>query len=173
MLRHASNNTVQQTRDKSNTMDIKKLIVNLSDRNPNAHEISLLQKGPNFNLNRLQLSPFKIIRAIERALDVLPSETANEFRNKIMVMLLHQKPYNSNLSKNELYALKQLRNDKTIIITRADKGHTTVIMNNSDYERVREHPQEDPCELIKETKSRATLNKLKAEASKTFQSIKI
>ncbi|VDP33399.1 unnamed protein product [Schistosoma mattheei] len=157
MLRHASNNTVQQSRDKSNTMDIKKLIVNLSDRNPNAHEISLLQKGPNFNLNRLQLSPFKIIRAIEPALDVLPSETANEFRNKIMVMLSHQKPYNSNLSKNELYALKQLRNDKTIIITRAD------IMNNSDYERVREHPQEDPCELIKETKSRAALNKLKAE----------
>ncbi|CAH8464949.1 unnamed protein product [Schistosoma rodhaini] len=174
MLKHASSSKVKQTRDKSNTVDINKVLVNLSDRILNSHEISLLKKGLNFNINRPQLSPFNIIPAIEPALNILPNETANELRNKLMSALLRQKSQKSNMTKNELHALKQLRNDKTIIITKADKGNTTVIMNKIDYEKkAKEHLQEGPYELIKDAKSRTTLNKLKAETSKILHSLKV
>ncbi|CAH8517438.1 unnamed protein product [Schistosoma curassoni] len=84
------------------------------------------------------------------SLNFLLNETANDLRNKIAATLLHQKPHNSNLTKNELYALKQLKNNKAIIITRADKGNTTVTINKSDYEKkAREHLQDGLYELIK------------------------
>ena len=41
--------------------------------------------------------------------------------------------FTSNLSPEELEALKQLRNDNTIIIKKADKGSTVVLMNRDDY----------------------------------------
>ncbi|CAH8541549.1 unnamed protein product [Schistosoma rodhaini] len=70
-------------------------------------------------------------------------------------------------------ALKQLRKDRKIVIMRADKGNTTVIMNNSDYEKkVNEHLQCGPYEKIKINKCRATLNKLKAETTKMLQTLK-
>ena len=39
----------------------------------------------------------------------------------------------SNLNKDELKALKSLKNNKTIVIKPADKGSTTVIMDREDY----------------------------------------
>lgn len=33
-----------------------------------------------------------------------------------------------------MYARKQLRKDRKIVILRTDKGNATVFMNNSDYE---------------------------------------
>ncbi|VDP87711.1 unnamed protein product [Schistosoma mattheei] len=173
LLKHSSNNKVQQTENRSNKHDMNKIIVNLSDRLLNPHEISLLKKGLNFNINRHKLTPFNVIPTLEPALNILPNDTANELRNKIMNTLLHQKPHNPNINKNEYYALKQLREDKTIIITRADKGNTTVIMNKKEYEKkAKEHLQEGPYEQIKEAKSRTTFNKFKAETGKHLQSLK-
>ncbi|TNN07818.1 reverse transcriptase, partial [Schistosoma japonicum] len=100
-------------------------------------------------------------------------DQANRVRNKISSTLLHQKPNNCNLSKNKIYALKQLRQEKTIIITRADKGNTMVVMNTSDYNnKANEHLNEGLYEKIKVTKCRATLNNLKSETSRVLQSIK-
>lgn len=44
MLKHSSNHKVQQTGDKSNTSDINKLTINLSDRNLSTNEMSLLKE---------------------------------------------------------------------------------------------------------------------------------
>ena len=41
--------------------------------------------------------------------------------------------FTPNLSPEELEALKQLRNDNTIVIKKADKGSTVVITNRDDY----------------------------------------
>lgn len=51
----------QQTTDKSNTLDISKLIGNLFDRILSAYEISFLKMGLHFNINGRQFSPFNII----------------------------------------------------------------------------------------------------------------
>jgi hypothetical protein len=39
------------------------------------------------------------------------------------------------LSKEESVALKDLRNDETVVILRADKGGAIVLMNLNDYNR--------------------------------------
>ena len=41
--------------------------------------------------------------------------------------------FTPNLSPEESEALKQLRNDNTVIIKKADKGSTVVLMNRDDY----------------------------------------
>lgn len=56
-------------------------------------------------------------------------------RIKISAVLLNQKPNVSNLSKEEINVLKQLRKDRKDVITRPHKGDTTVDINNSDYEK--------------------------------------
>ena len=38
-----------------------------------------------------------------------------------------------NLTKDELHALKRLKNDKDIVILHADKGRVTVVMDEKDY----------------------------------------
>ena len=38
-----------------------------------------------------------------------------------------------NLTKDEQYALKRLKNDKNIVILSADKGRVTVVMDKTDY----------------------------------------
>ncbi|CAH8431764.1 unnamed protein product [Heterobilharzia americana] len=69
--------------------------------------------------------------------------------------------------------MKQLCQDKNIIITKADKGNITVVMNATDYEKkVREHLNTGPYQKIKPTKSPSALNKLKAETSRLIEFIK-
>ena len=41
--------------------------------------------------------------------------------------------FTPSLSPEELEALKQLRNDNTVIIKKADKGSAVVLMNRDDY----------------------------------------
>ena len=41
--------------------------------------------------------------------------------------------YISNLSNDEIQALKELKNDRSIVILRADKGNAIVIMDKKDY----------------------------------------
>nr|CAX83713.1 reverse transcriptase [Schistosoma japonicum] len=174
MLKHTvKQNNQKQNKNNSKSLDLNKVVVNLSDRILNEQEISLLRKGLNFNMNRSRLSVFDVIPTIDSALNKLPEDQANIVRNKISSTLLHQKPNNCNMSKNEIYALKQLRKEKTVIITRADKGNTTVVMNTSDYNnKASQHLNEGPYEKIKATKCRATLNNLKAETSRVLRSIK-
>ena len=50
--------------------NIPHAVCNLSDKQLTDHELSLLQKGLNFNLNRKPLSPFEVIPAVEPALNV-------------------------------------------------------------------------------------------------------
>ena len=60
-------------------------------------------------------------------------ENLNELKNDIKNVSLSQQE--TNLTKNELKAIKSLRNNKAIIIIPADKGSSTVKMNRADYLR--------------------------------------
>ncbi|VDP61678.1 unnamed protein product [Schistosoma mattheei] len=124
-------------------------------------------------MNKTRISASEIIPLIEPALNHVPDDQTNSVRFKIAAALLNQKPNTPNTSKEETYALKQLRKDGKIVIMKADKGNTTVVMNNSDYERkVNEHLHNGPYEKIIKNKCRATLNKLKAETAKMLQKLK-
>lgn len=52
-----------------------------------------------------------------------------------MATLLHQKSHNPNITKNELCALKQLRSDKTTIITRTHERNTTGFMSEPEVQK--------------------------------------
>ena len=49
----------------------------------------------------------------------------------------------SNLNRDELRALKRLKNDDTIVILPADKGRVTVVMDKSEYYEKMSHLVED------------------------------
>ncbi|VDP75263.1 unnamed protein product, partial [Schistosoma mattheei] len=135
MFKHPSKSNNDENKIKSKELDINKIVVNLSDRQLNQHELSILKKGLNFNMNRTRISASEIIPLIEPVLSNVPDDQANSLRFKIAAAILNQKPNTPNISKEETYALKQLRKDRKIVIMKADKGNTTVVMNNSDYER--------------------------------------
>ena len=79
------------------------------------------------------------------------------------------KPKN-NLSRNEMAALKELRNNSAINLKKADKGTTTVIMNKSNKIKIeaefqlenREHykPLEAPMVNTTQTKVNQIIDKL-------------
>ena len=47
----------------------------------------------------------------------------------------NSKPPKSNITSKERTALNSLNKDKDIVILKADKGRTTVVLNRSDYEQ--------------------------------------
>ena len=59
-------------------INIPYAVCNLSDKQLTDHELPLLQKGLNFNLNRKPVSPFEVIPAVEPNLKCLPEKDANE-----------------------------------------------------------------------------------------------
>ena len=80
----------------------------------------------------------------------------------------------SNVSKSELSSLRKLSRDKNIVIKKADKSNTIVIMNTSDYKNevlrqlnnhtYYEKVNSDPSELIKQN-IYEHINKMKSSNS--------
>ena len=77
----------------------------------------------------------EIICAVEDVLikNTVQKEDMEAIRQDISSLLRRCKPPKRNLSKQQHFALKNLRNKSDIVILRADKGNATVVMNTSDY----------------------------------------
>lgn len=83
---------------------------------------------------------------------------------EILATLSILKPDALSLSKEGMYSLKLLRNERKMFTKRAHKCNITVVMSRSDHERkVNEHLHNRPYEKTKKNKCRATLNRLKAQ----------
>ena len=52
-----------------------------------------------------------------------------------MALLKTTGPPKPTLSSEETKALKELRNDQNLVISKADKGNTTVVMDKTDYDK--------------------------------------
>ncbi|XP_074031353.1 uncharacterized protein [Leptinotarsa decemlineata] len=65
----------------------------------------------------------------------MPPETAEDIRHEVAHVLKTQKPPKSNLPRKERNAFQNLKKNKNIIITPADKGNATVVMNTTDYQK--------------------------------------
>lgn len=63
----------------------------------------------------------------------LPNDIAEEVRQDCAVALRHAKPPRSNIPRIERLAFNEALNNNDLIITKADKGNATVIMNKQDY----------------------------------------
>ena len=104
----------------------------------------------------------KILASVEAAIgrkQDMSIETKEIIRGKVASVLQSSvKPVN-NLSKDEQLALSRLRKDDTIVITPADKGRVTVVMNKTEY-------REKMNNLVKDDR---TYKQLKRDPSKKLQ----
>ena len=111
----------------------KKWVINLSSVPLTKDQESLLEHGPNFAITPQRPSYGEYIKAIETACQSLDVNSAEELRSDVYRVLGHPCQLSTNLSKEEMTAMKQLKADKDRIILTADKGVVLVVMDQRDY----------------------------------------
>lgn len=119
------------TRDEE---DIKRRwVVNISERELEENEISLLRKGLNFLITPRHIPTKEILASIESAIHHLPHERQDIIRSEVHSVLRQGKPPKErNLTRAEQEALRELKTDESISIVKANKGNCTVVMNKID-----------------------------------------
>ncbi|XP_046387902.1 uncharacterized protein LOC124157319 [Ischnura elegans] len=108
-------------------------VVNLTDIHLSDAAISVLSKGLNFAVAPARLPKEELVTEVEYAVRKLPKEEADELRGEVSRILLNSKTPVNNVNREEKKALRELRTNDDIIITPADKGNATVVMNKEDY----------------------------------------
>jgi hypothetical protein len=137
--------------DKIELFDEKQTIYNLSDRILDNDEINLLNKGLKFGITPKKVDEYEILANFEILSQRLNTQTTeankDERKTEIDTKVTFLKSLQScafefldlskiardNLTQDERKALDRLTSDKSIIITKADKGNAVVIQNIHDY----------------------------------------
>lgn len=122
-----------------------KVIFNFSSRPLNSAEESLLRKGLNFALPTRKINylshflPFELLykRITNCLFFPFQNKTPEFFKNSLKHLAFStyysKKSFNSVLTEEENKALHSLKNDKSIIITKPDKGNGIVVLDKSVY----------------------------------------
>jgi len=87
---------------------------------------SLLTKGMKFVVTPKYIPKEEIIAKVESSLEGIDKPEADTICAKVSLTLQKSNKPTNNLSKREQSALKELINDKNIVILPADKGRATV-----------------------------------------------
>ena len=93
----------------------------------------LLLHGPNFVIVPKEPPTSEYIVAIEKATLKLPPGKLEELRGEIKAILKKKTNTKPNITKEEHWAIKELRNDNTRMVLTADKGVSMVVMDKEDY----------------------------------------
>lgn len=115
-------------------LDMNKVVINKSNRPLTAIERSVLAKGMNFAVAPRRQPAADIITSIECAASFLPESKRNELTYEVKKAIENPRRPKENLSKQEILALKCLRNDDNIVIMPADKGKAAVVMDKTEYD---------------------------------------
>ena len=129
----SSNQSKQVCRDQH----IKqKWVHNLSSKSLTHTQTGVLEKGFNFVLSPKSLPMVDIICGVEEGLQKVNDAAAvSTARSKVAGVLKIARPPKRNIDKEEEQALKELKEDKDIVILKADKGNCTVIMDRPDNDQ--------------------------------------
>ncbi|KAK5642004.1 hypothetical protein RI129_008171 [Pyrocoelia pectoralis] len=119
--------------NKKPSLDINRIVINLSSKPLSENALNALAKGKNFAVTPKILPVEDIISNIEAGIRFLPVDTIEEIRYQSVRILRNAKPIKSNLTFSQRHALKELKGDKDVIVLSADKGNATVILNMEDY----------------------------------------
>ncbi|XP_067687087.1 uncharacterized protein [Haliotis asinina] len=112
----------------------KKTVINLSSKQLTTAQTSLLCKGLKFVPTCSNIKTDEYIIGIESGLQQLaPNGNIDYLRHQIADLIKQSPKQRSNLSPQERKAINELRNDKNITITEADKGKAAVIMDTPDF----------------------------------------
>jgi hypothetical protein len=107
-----------------------KLVVNISSTQLSDTQVNFLSKGLNFAFVPERVPIFDIIKSVESASFKLAPEKLHEFKAQIKKAIMTHKIHDSNLSNEEKCALEELRENKNIIISKADKGNIVVVQDS-------------------------------------------
>ncbi|KAK9874835.1 hypothetical protein WA026_005651 [Henosepilachna vigintioctopunctata] len=141
-------------------LDVNKTVVNISSHQLSDHEESILAKGGNFAVTPRNVPVEEIIANIEAGIRNLPQDSAEEIRRDCSKILQHARPPKSNIPYTERRALKDLRNNKDIIILPADKGNATTVLNTVDYhQKVQDLLKPENYKMLKRDPTASILRK--------------
>ncbi|XP_059049893.1 uncharacterized protein LOC131844914 [Achroia grisella] len=111
-------------------------VINMSDKDLSEPALRALEKGLNFAPSPKHIPYETIIGNIEETIhhNRITGYDADSLRQDIAVVLRQARSPKSNLTSQEFAALKDLRKDDQVLVLKADKGNTTVVMNVSTYD---------------------------------------
>ena len=138
-----------------------KLVVNLSSTELTKEQISVLSKGLNFGIAPRHVPKFDIIKAIESSTYRLEPEKLASFKAQIKQAIEKHKIKERNLSDSEQNAIDTLQKNKSIVISKADKGNIVVIQDKKDYDvKMGKLVKGDEYEMLKSDPTKSIENKV-------------
>ena len=149
-----------------------KWVKNVSKRALTETETEVLAKGAGFAVVPKRIPYNDYIIATERVCKKLDRGQADALRAEVTEILIKAKQPKQNLTKTQTQALRELREDDSIVIVPADKGKCLVVMDRDDYINKMETKLKDEStyKMIKEdptieiqTSIIEQLDKIKAE----------
>ena len=87
--------------------------------------------------------PFEDIIAAMEPTTRLDQDTADTLRTDMAEVLRKAKPPKPNMSFKQHSAVRALRNDSNIVIVPADKDKASIVMDRTDYDKMRAILQDD------------------------------
>ena len=108
-------------------------VVYLSSRSLSDAEKALLKKRLNFTVTPANIPATEIIAKVEAAIRQLDAEQADTVRRAVNGILQQAKPPEPKITKEMRDALKSLKEDESIMVLPADKGHASVLMDTDTY----------------------------------------
>jgi hypothetical protein len=139
--------------DKREQVELANAIFNLSSYELNETEKSALNKGLKYGIKAKRVDTYEILARFEmlaQSLNSLPIAEKNDIhraelnpKNNFLSQLqskadefleISKKAY-ENLSDEEYEAITELAKNKSLVISKADKGNAVVILDASDYRR--------------------------------------
>ena len=95
----------------------------------------MLQLGLNFAAVPTQIPTHRILAVVEKILTKFTFGEANHVWSKVIGVIKNHRPPKPTLNSEESKVLKEICNDQNWVISKADKGNTTVVMDKIDYDK--------------------------------------
>jgi len=132
MLSSLENTNSPQQKKNSNLSN--KWVFNLSHKTLTEDQVQVLGLGLNFAIAPKEVPTKNILPSVEDGLRGIPPSEADLIRGKVVSTIQNKKRQRSVLTKKEHLALQQLQKDPSIIITKADKGNITTVLDKEWYD---------------------------------------
>ena len=152
--KNTDNVTVRKDTKTAITPSKTKIVHNLSSRILTADQLSALEKGLKFGIRSKYFDEIEILTKFEILSQQLNKSNISELKSKENIKLLNSSNSSflkllqgmaceftemaktdktDSLTIQEEKGLNELASDKTIVVTKADKGEAVVILNKKDY----------------------------------------
>ncbi|XP_047115698.1 uncharacterized protein LOC124795669 [Schistocerca piceifrons] len=125
----------RKTTDEGPIRDGRRTVVNLSSHTSSDAATQIIAREMNYELAPKLVPKEDIIEAVEASVRHVPQPEAEKIRQETVRVLAHAKHPMQNISEEERHAIKELKNNSQIVVTQADKGNATVVLDTLDYDK--------------------------------------